>query len=294
MAMRRFMLFLAIVVLATAAIAVLAIADRRPAWLGGRDYVVKVALAPPGMRTALPRIEGPMDATRPLVVIDPGHGGKDPGAGDGAVREKALTLALASALRAELLRQGGIRVALTRSDDRYLFLGERGQIARKLGADLFISIHADSTEVSSGATGATVYTLSAKGSSQVAERIAARENAVDTIGGVRIAEQAASVGAILADLTQRETQGRSEAFARLILREGQGRIPFKEAEPQSAAFAVLKSPEVPSVLFETGYINNPADVARLTSPAGRTAFAEVMASAIRALLARTGAADGAG
>lgn len=292
--MRRFMLFLAITIVPLAAVGVLALGDRWPDWRGGRDYVVTVDLPAPGARAALPRIDGPMDASRPLVVIDPGHGGKDPGAGNGTVREKTLTLALATALRDELLRHGGIRVAMTRTDDRYLFLGERGQIARKLGADLFISIHADSTEISSGATGATVYTLSARGSSEVAERMAARENAADMIGGVRIAEQAASVGAILVDLSQRETQARSEAFARLILREGQGRIPFKEDAPQSAAFAVLKSPEMPSVLFESGYINNPADVARLTSPNGQADFAQVVASAIRALLARTGAANGAG
>jgi N-acetylmuramoyl-L-alanine amidase len=183
---------------------------------------------------------------------------------------------------------------LTRSDDRYLLLGERSKIARRLGADLFISIHADSTEVSTGAIGATVYTLSAKGSSEVAERMAARENAADSINGVRIESQNDTVNSILVDLSQRKTQSLSESFAGLILREGQGRMPLKEAAPQSAAFAVLKAPDVPSVLFESGYINNPVDVARLTSPAGRMAFAQVLGQAIRVFFARAATTAAAG
>ena len=167
--MRRILLVLAILLLPVAVFAAMVLADRSFGQPGrGFDYVVKVDLPEPGSLAALPKIEGPLDASRPLVVIDAGHGGKDPGAGAGSTREKDLTLALAKALRDDLLRKGGIRVALTRSDDRYLFLPERTSIARRLGADLFISIHADSTEVSSGAIGATVYTLSGKGSSQVA------------------------------------------------------------------------------------------------------------------------------
>ncbi len=287
--MRRILLVLAIVLLPVAVFAVMVLADRSFGRPGrGFDYVVRVDLPAPDSLVALPKVDGPLDSSRPLVVIDAGHGGKDPGAGSGGTREKDLTLALAKALRDDLLRKGGVRVALTRSDDRYLFLPERSSIARRLGADLFISIHADSTEVSSGAIGATVYTLSAKGSSQVAERMAARENAADEIGGVKIEEQGGSVGAILVDLSQRETQAKSEELARLILREGQGRMPFKETGSQSAAFAVLKSPDVPSILFESGYINNPVDLARLTSQAGRIAFAEAVGQAIRAFFARTG------
>lgn len=292
--MRRILLVLLVLLFPVAVFAAMVLADRSFGRPGrGFDYVVKVDLPAPAALAALPKIEGPLDASRPLVVIDAGHGGKDPGAGLGNVREKDLTLALAKALRDDLLRKGGVRVALTRSDDRYLFLPERTSIARRLRADLFISIHADSTEVSSGAIGATVYTLSAKGSSEVAERMAARENAADEIGGVRIEDQRDSVGAILVDLSQRETQARSEELARLILREGQGRMPLKETTTQSAAFAVLKSPDVPSILFESGYINNPIDVARLTSQAGRMAFAETVGQAIRAYLARTGSSTNA-
>lgn len=285
--MRRFLIVLAIVVLPLAVVGAMILADRTFGRPGrGYDYVVKVDLSGQDGKAALPQIAGPMDASRPLVVIDPGHGGKDPGSGAGPTKEKELTLALALALRDELLRKGGIRVALTRSDDRYLFLPERTSIARQLGADLFISIHADSTEGETDATGATVYTLSDKGSSQVAERIAARENAADRIGGVRIVDQDDTVSAILVDLSQRQAQGRSEQFARLVLREGQGRLPFKERSIQSAAFAVLKAPDVPSVLFESGYINNPAELERLKSQAGRLSFAQAMASAVRVFFAR--------
>lgn len=286
--MRRLAVLLLILLAPVAVVAAMVVADRSFGTPGrGYDYVVRVELPPADSVTGLPKIEGPLDSTRPLVVIDAGHGGKDPGAGTGDLKEKMLTLMLAQALRDELLKQGGVRVALTRSDDSYLFLGERPAIARRLGANLFISIHADSTEGESQAIGATVYTLSAKGSTEAAEKMAARENAADQINGVRIKDQSDAVNAILVDLSQRETQANSEQFAGLILREGRGTMPFKEETPQSAAFAVLKSPDVPSVLFETGYINNASDVARLTSPNGRSAFAKALAQAIKAFFART-------
>ena len=293
--MRRVLILLGVFLVPVAVFGALVLADRSFGLAGrGFDYVVRVELPDPDAQAKLPKIEGPVDATRPLVVIDPGHGGKDPGAGTAGTLEKDLTLALALALKDELLRGGGVRVALTRSDDSYIFLGERSAIARRLGADLFISIHADSTEVSTGAIGATVYTLSAKGSNEVAERMAARENAADSINGVAMQDYGENVGAVLVDLSQRRAQAGSEGFAALILREGRGRMPFKEAAPQSAAFAVLKAPEVPSVLFESGYINNPIDVARLTSPAGRLAFAQVLDQAIRVFFARsTGSVGGA-
>jgi N-acetylmuramoyl-L-alanine amidase len=185
-----------------------------------------------------------------------------------------------------------VRVALTRSDDRYVLLPERSTIARRLGADLFISIHADSTPEASGAEGATIYTLSAKGSNEAANKIAARENAVDVVNNIRLLDQSDAVSAILVDLSQRETLADSEQVGALILREGQGRIPFREQTVQSAAFAVLKAPDMPSILFETGYINNPADVARVTTAAGRQTFAETVARAIRVFFARQSAPVG--
>ena len=252
----------------------------------GLDYVIRLELPPAGGAIGLPRIDGPLDASRPLVVIDAGHGGHDPGAGSGAIKEKAVTLALAEALRDELLAQGGVRVALTRDDDRFLLLTERAGIARRLKADLFISIHADSA-ADGEATGATVYTLSDRGSSEAAARLATAENRADTVNGVALGNQSDAVSAILVDLSQRETEAQSREFARLVLREGAARLHFREQGLQSAAFVVLKSADLPSVLFEAGYISNPADAAQLASAEGRKAFADVTARAIRVYFARS-------
>ncbi len=251
----------------------------------GRDYVVRVGLPAPGGRIGLPPVLGPPDASRPLIVLDPGHGGHDPGAGSGDLKEKALTLRLAEALRDELLAGGGIRVAMTRDDDRYLMLAERSSIARRLRADLFLSIHADSAD-GDGARGATVYTLSERGSNDVAARMAARENRADRVNGVTLSDTSEVVSDILLDLSQREAKGSSNAFARLILREMRGQLPLHDEKVQSAAFVVLKSPDLPSVLFETGYISNPNDVAMLASDEGREAFARATAQAIRVYFAR--------
>ena len=278
---------LALVVLAPVAVFMAMVgADRAFGAPGrGRDYVLRIELPAATAEIGLPEVDGPPDASRPLVVIDAGHGGHDPGAGQGRIKEKMLTLALAQALRDELLAQGGVRVALTRDDDRYLLLPERAGIARRLGADLFLSIHADSV-VAGDASGASVYTLSERGSDEAAVRMAERENRADRINGITLAGQSDAISAILVDLSQRETQAQAAEFARLILREGQGRIAFRPGPLQSAAFVVLKAPDVPSVLFESGYISNSADTARLLSPEGQKAFADATARAIRVYFAR--------
>ncbi len=285
--MRRVFLFLLVLLLPVAVFAAMVAADRLFGTPGrGHKYVLRIDMPPAGGELGLPPVEGPPDASRPLIVIDAGHGGHDPGAGTGPIKEKMLTLSLANALREELLKGGGIRVAMTRGDDRYLLLPERSGIARRLNADLFLSIHADSTEEGSDASGATVYTLSERGSSDTAQRMAERENRSDTINGVALDDKSDSVSAILVDLSQRETQARSEDFARMILRESRGRMQFRPVPLQSAAFIVLKSPDVPSVLLETGYISNAADVARLITPEGRARFAEAAGRAIRVHFAR--------
>ena len=283
--MRRFLVIICILLAPLAVFAGIVAADRyyasnRPL----REYVLRFELAP-ASEIGLPKVAGPLDASRPLVVIDAGHGGHDPGAEKGGRHEKDLTLALALALRERLLADGGIRVALTREDDRYLLLEERSGIARRLKADLFISIHADSADTDK-ASGATIYTLSHKGSSDEASRIAARENRADSINGVVLGETTNDVSAILVDLSQRRTEQLSEEFAKVILREGQGRIAFRDRPVQSAAFVVLKSPDLPSVLFEAGYISNGQDAARLASTTGRSSFAELTAQAIRIYFAR--------
>lgn len=252
------------------------------------DYVVRFDLPDAAMPVDLPRVDGPADASRPLVVIDAGHGGFDPGAGQGDVKEKTVALRIALALRNRLLEEGGIRVALTRDADRFIGLPDRPDIARRLGADLFVSIHADSAE-SDAARGASVYVLSEKGSSEAAERFAARENAAGRINGVALGQTSETVGAILLDLSQRGTQAGSAQVGELVLRELRGaNLGLHREEVQTAALAVLKAPDIPSILFETGYINNKADAELLTSRAGQQSLADAAARAIRAYFARKG------
>jgi N-acetylmuramoyl-L-alanine amidase len=268
-----------------------------PEWR--RDYVLRFPLDAADAPLELPPIEGPADAARPLVVIDAGHGGRDPGAigtdADGRrFAEKDITLSLALALRDELLRAGGIRVALTRADDRILPLAYRPEIARRLEADLFVSIHADSAGERADVSGASVYTLSEEASSQAAARFAARENDADRLNGVTIEGQSAAVSTILVELSQQRTQEDALAFADLVLREGGGALAFVPQPRRAAALAVLRAPDVPSVLFESGFVTNRADSARLTTPEGRAQYAGVLARAIRVYFARRRGAGGDG
>jgi N-acetylmuramoyl-L-alanine amidase len=287
--MRRGFQFLIILLMLLAPVAVFAamvLADRTFGAPGrGHKYVLRLDLPPPSAEVGLPPVEGPQDASRPLIVIDAGHGGHDPGARGKGLDEKDLTLSLAKAVRDALLKAGGVRVALTRSDDSFRTLNERSGIARRLQADLFLSIHADSAE-DNGANGASVYTLSDRGSSDTAQRMAERENEADTINGVALAGQSDMVSSILVDLSQRETQSQSEQFALLIVREAQGNLRLRPEPKQSAAFVVLKSPDVPSVLFESGYMSNAEDVATLAGPAGQARFGQVTAQAVRVYFAR--------
>jgi len=257
----------------------------------GYDYVIRFDLPPVDAPVDLPRVDGPADASRPLVVIDAGHGGFDPGAGKGALKEKAVALQVAKALRARLLDDGGIRVALTRDADRFIALRDRPDIARRLGADLFISIHADSAE-SDAARGASVYVLSEKGTGEVAQRFAAsaRDSASGTserVNGIALAKAGDTVGSILFDLSQRNTQASSSELASLMLRElTAADVRLHRDHAETAALAVLKAPDIPSILFETGYINNPDDAAFLGSRQGQKVLADTAARAIRVFFAR--------
>lgn len=256
------------------------------------DYVLHVPLPPVGGAVGLPVIEGPPDASRPLVVIDAGHGGHDPGAsGAGGLREKDLTLALAQSLRQALLQSGKVRVALTRSDDRFLVLDERSGIARRMGADLFISVHADAAD-NTDASGATVYTLSDTASDTVAARLAARENKADVVNGVSLGDKSDTVSSILVDLSRREMAQRSVKFSDLVLREGEGRMRFHADPQRGAGFVVLKSLDMPSVLIEAGYISNAADAQALDDAAWRSGFAETLTKAIEIFLATSSSQDG--
>ena len=252
---------------------------------GGARPKYKLSIpVPPSTKARLPQVRG--DAARPLVVIDAGHGGVDPGAinPETGLREKDVTLRIARAIRDELLAGGRVRVALTRDDDRYVLHRERFGVARKLKADLFISIHCDSVG-SADATGASVYTLSEVASDKEAARLAARENRADVIAGVDPGS-ADDVSSILIDLTQRETMNASAGFARLLGREAQPLIPTKPAFHRMASLLVLKAPDVPSILFETGYISNPKDAAFLDSRDGRERIAQSVRRAVEVFFAR--------
>ena len=252
-----------------------------------KRYSVTVPIGKPKPAVALPRIEGPADARLPLVVIDAGHGGHDPGAvspHDGS-REKDITLALARAIRKDLLASGRVRVALTRADDRFLVLEERYGIARRLKADLFISVHADAAE-NQDASGASIYTLAEVASDREAARLASRENKANIINGVDLGAHSGDVSAILLDLTQRETMNLASDFARLLQREASDEVEFRTTAHRFASFIVLKAPDTPSVLFETGFVSNENDVAFLVSSAGQKKIARGVREAVQVHFAR--------
>jgi N-acetylmuramoyl-L-alanine amidase len=246
--------------------------------------VTRIAL-PKALAYDLPPVAGEGSASEPLVVIDAGHGGFDYGARSSGYDEKALTLAIAQALRDLLVADGGVRVAMTRDDDSFVSLQERYEAARRLGADLFLSIHADSAgednQCAETIAGATIYTLSDRASDAAARRFAARENASDAVNGQSLSDQSDAVTSILVDLSQRRTQAKSERFAGFIEQAGQGRLAFHPPARRSAVLEVLRAPDVPSALFESGYITNPSEAARLASRPGRTEIARVLARAIR-------------
>lgn len=250
------------------------------------DGAVSIPLTEAGGGPGLPRVTPARGDDPPLVVIDAGHGGRDPGAsGATELEEKDVTLALARAIRDELAASGRVRVALTREDDRFIPLPDRYAIARRLDADLFISIHADAAPANDAARGATIYTLSEVASDREAALLAQRENAADAIGGAALSNDA-SVNLILIDLAQRESMDVSARFAQILHREAAPLFPFQEDWHRFAAFVVLKAPTVPSVLFEAGYITNEADARFLGSDEGRREIATGLRRAIEAHFAR--------
>lgn len=221
---------------------------------------------------------------RPLVVIDAGHGGDDPGAPgvSGAVVEKEITLALARELRDRLAEGGRVRVALTRDEDRTLELDTRAAIARRLGTDLFVSIHADSAPNPS-ARGATVYSVSEIASDADAARFAAAQNGS---GGPVSTVPDGSARALLADLAARDEMAESASFAARLVTKSSGRGVELRPEPHRfAAFRVLRGAEAPAVLFEAGYLSNSNDEAALRSPEQRARMVRALTDAIEAELA---------
>jgi N-acetylmuramoyl-L-alanine amidase len=235
----------------------------------------------------LPHVTAARAADAPLVVIDPGHGGHDPGAASPfvAVPEKDVTLALGLAIRDALAATGRVRVAMTREDDTYRGLDERYQIARRLDADLFVSIHADAAPLNDAARGATIYTLSEVASDRQAALLANQQNGADRIAGTQLSADP-GVNMILIDLAQRESMNASAEFARLLYREAGSVFPFRPDWHRFAAFVVLKAPDMPSILFESGYLTNRTDADYISSADGRRQIAEGMRRAIEAHFAR--------
>ena len=219
---------------------------------------------------------------RPLVVLDPGHGGIDTGThGSGGELEKDIVLAFTQTLREKLESSGRYRVAMTRTDDTFIPLGDRVRFARSRNASLFISIHADALPRNEGqAEGATVYTLSENASDAEAARLAEAENKADVIAGVDLTSEPDDVANILVDLAQRETKTFSTQFARTTVDELRTAARLHKHPLKSAGFKVLTAPDVPSVLIELGYMSTKDDLKQLNSPPWRARTAEALIKAI--------------
>lgn len=225
---------------------------------------------------------------RPVIVIDPGHGGIDHGteASSGEL-EKTLVLDFAKGLRDRIEKSGKYRVVMTRSDDTFIPLGERVKIARNHTAALFVSIHADALpRGDSNAQGATIYTLSERASDAEAERLAELENKADAIAGYNLTEEPTDVADILIELTQRETKTFSNRFARMLMGEMKGVARMHKHPLKSAGFKVLKAPDVPSVLLELGYVSNKDDLRLLVSENWRSRTVGSVAQAVESFLGK--------
>jgi N-acetylmuramoyl-L-alanine amidase len=214
---------------------------------------------------------------RPIIVIDAGHGGRDPGASSvsGQVREKELTLVLAQALRDELVRRGRVRVAMTRDDDRYLSLEERAAVPRRLDAAMFVSIHVDSA-ANPLARGASIYSLSDVASDAEAAALAARDEADSD------KTSSGAIDAILADLEMRAQMNASADLASRLVNKAAGRVELRPNPHRFAAFHVLRRADAPAVLFEAGYLSNADDELLLRNPGEREKIVLALAQAIEA------------
>jgi N-acetylmuramoyl-L-alanine amidase len=230
---------------------------------------------------------------RPVIVIDPGHGGIDNGTQSGGESEKNLVLGFGLALRDRIEQSGKYRVVMTRSDDTFIPLDDRVRIARNQSAALFVSIHADALPRREGdAQGATIYTLSDRASDAEAERLAETENKADAIGGVNLTKEPTEVADILIDLAQRETRTFSNRFARLLAGEMKNATRMYKHPLKSAGFRVLKAPDVPSVLVELGYVSNKSDLRHLVSENWRSKTVGSVVQAIDAFFAKRMATAG--
>jgi N-acetylmuramoyl-L-alanine amidase len=222
-----------------------------------------------------------------VIAIDPGHGGEDPGAsGPGGLREKTVVLQIARRLENQLAKIPGFKPMLVRTGDYYVSLKNRRDKARALEADLFVSIHADAFREKS-AHGASVYALSMRGAtSTTAQYLADTENAADLVGGVELAEMDPMLAGVLADLSMTGTLDASLNLGALILEQIDGVARLHKKRVEQAGFAVLKSPDVPSLLIETGFISNPGEAERLATPAYQDKMARAIRRGIQSWFAR--------
>ena len=264
-----------------------------PPQAGGTEGGERGSPRSPGQLSSFAGVDTPdavpvvTDKKKPLIVIDPGHGGQDPGAlGQNETHEKDVTLAMARAVREGLLRTGRYRVILTRDTDVYIPLQGRVDIARNAKADLFISLHADSNP-NADARGLSIYTLSEHASDDQAAALAERENKSDIIAGLDLGTADQDVASILIDLTQRETMNKSAVFADTIVSNLHPKIHTLPKTHRFAGFRVLKAPDIPSVLIEMGFISNPQDAALLTSHEYRDLLVDSLVKALDKYTAST-------
>jgi N-acetylmuramoyl-L-alanine amidase len=268
----------------------LAAVQARDAQLAAGDNTGTLAAMTPAAAGAPNEPAGEVDDL-PVVVIDPGHGGIDPGAiSKSGVREKDVVLAFAKELKIALETDGKFKVLLTRDADRFMSLSSRVATARRVQADLFVALHADTVRGQS-ATGATLYTLSDTASDAEAEALAQKENRADEIAGVKLSSQDVQVADVLIDLAQRESKNTANLFAQRTL------VALKEVtvmtgKPlRSAGFVVLRSPDVPSMLVELGFLSSKDDEKRLQDKAWRERVAGTFAASVRAHFAAMDAAE---
>ena len=249
------------------------------------SFLRRIAVDSTLSRADLPRakgVEAKNGDPRPLVVLDPGHGGIDTGTkGPGGVEEKDIVLNFAQRLRDRVEKTGKYRVLMTRTDDTFVPLADRVRIARDARAALFVSIHADSLPHGEGdAQGASVYTMSETATDSEAARLAEKENRADVIAGVDLKSEPDDVAGILLDLAERETKSLSIQFAHRLVGDMKSATRLHKMPLKSAGFRVLRAPDVPSVLVELGYVSNRQDLESLLSESWRNRTADSIAQAI--------------